>query len=205
MAESEWDIRITTDTPYLTLTGKLWGVFCEHLRENWPHYNGTSLYHIVLATEDGIAKGLHCLSNTHRIRVELQWLWIGNEGINLQIECLTTMLLVTICSGYRTFLKVGYLYTDWCTKAGGAIIGTSWWNFHHWPAVDICSAASDKELIQMITSVHQWVLYGVMNWMAFVPCGVKGYYTFLFIERLFDAIFLPSWIMVAACFFSVIA
>ena len=24
--------------------GKLWGAFCEDFRENWPHYNGTSLY-----------------------------------------------------------------------------------------------------------------------------------------------------------------
>ena len=32
------------DTPYLALTGELWGVFCEYLRENWPRYNGTALY-----------------------------------------------------------------------------------------------------------------------------------------------------------------
>ena len=29
VAESESDIRITTDTPYLALTGELWGVYCE--------------------------------------------------------------------------------------------------------------------------------------------------------------------------------
>ena len=43
-AESESDIRITTDTPYLALTGELWGVCCEDLGENWPRYNGTALY-----------------------------------------------------------------------------------------------------------------------------------------------------------------
>ena len=32
------------DTPYLALTGKLWGVFCEHFLENWPRYNGIALY-----------------------------------------------------------------------------------------------------------------------------------------------------------------
>ena len=32
------------DIPYLALTGKLWGVFCEDLGENWPNYNGTVLY-----------------------------------------------------------------------------------------------------------------------------------------------------------------
>ena len=35
-----WDIGCL----YLTLTGKLWGVCCEDLGENWPHYNGTALY-----------------------------------------------------------------------------------------------------------------------------------------------------------------
>ena len=34
MAESESDIRITTDTPY----------YCEDLGENWSRYNGTVLY-----------------------------------------------------------------------------------------------------------------------------------------------------------------
>ena len=36
-------IRITADTPYLALTGKLWGVYCEDFREKWPRYNGTAL------------------------------------------------------------------------------------------------------------------------------------------------------------------
>ena len=31
------------DTPYLALTGELWGVICEYLWENWQHY-GTALY-----------------------------------------------------------------------------------------------------------------------------------------------------------------
>ena len=45
VAESESDIRITRDTPYLTLISKLWGIYCEDLGENWLHYNGTTLYH----------------------------------------------------------------------------------------------------------------------------------------------------------------
>ena len=44
VAENAWDIRITTDTPYLALTGELWGVYRENLGENWPRYNGTALY-----------------------------------------------------------------------------------------------------------------------------------------------------------------
>ena len=27
-----------------TITGELWGVFCEYLWQNWPRYNGTALY-----------------------------------------------------------------------------------------------------------------------------------------------------------------
>ena len=30
-------------TAYLTLTGKLWGVFCWSFGENWPLYNSTKL------------------------------------------------------------------------------------------------------------------------------------------------------------------
>ena len=43
-AESKSDIRTTTDTPYLALTGELWGDYCEDLWEHWPRYNGTALY-----------------------------------------------------------------------------------------------------------------------------------------------------------------
>ena len=35
---------IHKDTPYLALTGEIWGVFCGYLWENWPRYNGTALY-----------------------------------------------------------------------------------------------------------------------------------------------------------------
>ena len=45
-AESDSDFRITTDTPYLTLTGELWGVFCEDFGENWLLYNGTTALYI---------------------------------------------------------------------------------------------------------------------------------------------------------------
>ena len=31
---NESDIRLTTDTPYLALTGELWGVYCEDFGEN---------------------------------------------------------------------------------------------------------------------------------------------------------------------------
>ena len=44
VAEIESDIRIKIDTPYLTLTGKLWAVYFEDLGENWLRYNGTAVY-----------------------------------------------------------------------------------------------------------------------------------------------------------------
>ena len=46
-AELKSDIKLTIDTPYFTLTGELWGVFCEYIAENWPRYNGTALYFVV--------------------------------------------------------------------------------------------------------------------------------------------------------------
>ena len=36
--------KLTTDTPYLSLTGELWGVYYDNFKENWPRYNGTALY-----------------------------------------------------------------------------------------------------------------------------------------------------------------
>ena len=47
MAEYQSDGEPTKDTLYLTLTGELWGAFCEYLSENWPGYNGTALYFFV--------------------------------------------------------------------------------------------------------------------------------------------------------------
>ena len=44
VAQIELDLRITTDTPYLALTGKLWDVYCEVFGENWLRYNSTILY-----------------------------------------------------------------------------------------------------------------------------------------------------------------
>ena len=43
-AEYKTEIESTKDTPYLTLTGKLWCDFCDNFEENWPCYNNTALY-----------------------------------------------------------------------------------------------------------------------------------------------------------------
>ena len=34
-AEHKSDLELTTHTPYLALTGELWGVCCEDFGENW--------------------------------------------------------------------------------------------------------------------------------------------------------------------------
>ena len=41
--EHKSDFKLKTDTPYLALTGELWGVSYENFEENWPRYNGTAL------------------------------------------------------------------------------------------------------------------------------------------------------------------
>ena len=47
MTETQQDkseFKVTKDTPYLALTGELYGVCCEDISENWPRYNGSALY-----------------------------------------------------------------------------------------------------------------------------------------------------------------
>ena len=41
--ERKSDFQLTTDTPYLALTAKLWGVYYENFEENWLRNNGTAL------------------------------------------------------------------------------------------------------------------------------------------------------------------
>ena len=47
-AEYQSDSGSTKDTPYLALTGELWGVFWEHFLENLLCHNGTALYFEIL-------------------------------------------------------------------------------------------------------------------------------------------------------------
>ena len=42
-AYRESDLNHTANTPYLVLTGQLWGVCWENIKENLLRYNGTSL------------------------------------------------------------------------------------------------------------------------------------------------------------------
>ena len=50
------DFELTKDTPYLDLTGKLWGVFGEDFGENWPNYNCTELWYTCRGPGVGVTK-----------------------------------------------------------------------------------------------------------------------------------------------------
>ena len=52
-AKHDTDFELTLDTPYLALTGKVWGVYREYFGENWPRYNGTALYFASLIEKTG--------------------------------------------------------------------------------------------------------------------------------------------------------
>ena len=43
-AEHKSELTLTKDTPYLTLTGELWGVCCDDFEEILSHCNCTTLY-----------------------------------------------------------------------------------------------------------------------------------------------------------------
>ena len=47
-AEHESELKHTKDTQYHALTGELWGVCCEDIGENGPHYNGTALHNVYM-------------------------------------------------------------------------------------------------------------------------------------------------------------
>ena len=41
----QWQqLGLTKDTPYLALTGELWGFFCDDFGEHWPCYIGIAPY-----------------------------------------------------------------------------------------------------------------------------------------------------------------
>ena len=42
-AESKLDFNLSKGTLYLALSGKIYGVLCEDLEENWLRYNSTAL------------------------------------------------------------------------------------------------------------------------------------------------------------------
>ena len=84
MAENESDIRITTETHYLALTGDLWDVFCENCRVNWSCYNRIALYAITMSLCPGLLRHFRVTTN------------VGNQGFS-----------ILTCHGPRTiYLKL---------------------------------------------------------------------------------------------------
>ena len=84
MAESESDIRITTDTPHLAHMGELWGVCCEdfgeidrilmapHCISHPPIHNGK--YHLWCNfTQDQIIKATNCTQIIIQIKYEYDY------------------------------------------------------------------------------------------------------------------------------------
>ena len=55
--KSDWSVTLLQlilrkHTPYLALTGELWGEFYENFGENWPCHNDTALYMEVIAFDN---------------------------------------------------------------------------------------------------------------------------------------------------------
>ena len=44
MVEHRADFELTKDSPYITLMGELWGIYCEYFGKYWLFYNGTTMY-----------------------------------------------------------------------------------------------------------------------------------------------------------------
>ena len=66
MAERKSNIWLTKDTPYLALMSELWNVFSKDFGENWPRYNGTTLYHTPIS---------HDIVNTTAIMIKVCPAW----------------------------------------------------------------------------------------------------------------------------------
>ena len=48
MQQGEINQTLNDKTPqYLIRMGKVWGICCEHLGENWPHYNSITFYNLL--------------------------------------------------------------------------------------------------------------------------------------------------------------
>ena len=57
-AEHESNLKLTTDIPYLSLTGEL---YFEDIGENWPRYNGTALYNNTMIVTKVYADHDNCI------------------------------------------------------------------------------------------------------------------------------------------------
>ena len=112
VVESESDFRITTDTPYLALTGELWGVWCDDFGRKL-----TMLHR--LRTVVGL--GHERMACTICLAVFLWSIYSPNTRNRQLSACpwgqdIVYLLLVEISDLYFRFLLVMVQYLIWCYK-----------------------------------------------------------------------------------------
>ena len=66
--EYKSDVEPTKYIPYLALMGELWGAFRKDFEENWPRYNGTTLY-VVLMSYTVMLRTVNTISLSRYIRL----------------------------------------------------------------------------------------------------------------------------------------
>ena len=102
VSESESNIRITTNTPYLTLTDKLWGVYCEDFREI-----------------DCVITALHCTCNLYVIHChkshmksfqEIERVWMRTQSVTYILSLLTLSYIPTVLAMYGCQDRHGHAY-----------------------------------------------------------------------------------------------
>ena len=62
-AERKSYFELKTDTPYLALTGELWGVSYENFKEDWPRHDGTALHIHIYAQMSECVFSLNAIIN----------------------------------------------------------------------------------------------------------------------------------------------
>ena len=91
--EHKSDFKLTTDIPYLALTGELWGVYYENFEENWLRYNGTALYFIHRGPID----------NKSALVLVMLWHWTGTSRYFNGVQDLSNHMESFIYGGIQTF------------------------------------------------------------------------------------------------------
>ena len=77
--------------------GELWGVFCGYLWENWPRYNGTTLY-------------CTCTFTLIRSPVAPYYIKLGPCGVQFILK-ISSWMTITIVSGLKNLLFNGSCHT----------------------------------------------------------------------------------------------
>ena len=158
VTESASDFRITIDTPYLTLTGKLWGVFCGNFGENWLLCNDTALYSLQTGASITASDSLHShLVIPNTILIALKYLmfvahyWIPNHSrthlpnafyiqwmaLSSKKTDVSLLFFVTVLKSFHSPLIIIWAlfqYKDCLSKYGDfhdkdKISSLSWWPY----------------------------------------------------------------------------